>query len=103
MLSLCHKVDEHENMVWVCDCAANVRQIGHGVGVLIINLDKARMCCMTAVVAGSKPHLEIAEQGGKAVVVVRAERSARRPQKLKRPATPLLPERAGGQVAFCPS
>ena len=45
----------------VCDRAANVGQIEHAVGVLLtnLNLNKARMCCTTAVAVGSKPHLEI--------------------------------------------
>lgn len=62
ILPLCYKVAEHENVAWVCDGAANVGQIGHAVGVLLTNLDKARMCCTTAVAAGSKPHLDIAEK-----------------------------------------
>ena len=54
---------------WVCDGAANVGQIGHAVGVLLTNLDKARMCCTTAVAASSKPHLEIAEKAKKNIVI----------------------------------
>jgi len=55
ILSLCYKVAEHENVIWVCDGAANVGQIGHAVGVLLTNMKKARMCSATAVAAGSKP------------------------------------------------
>ena len=69
ILPLCYKVAEHENVVWVCDGAANVGQIGHAVGVLLTNMDKARMCCTTAVAAGSKPHLEIAEKAMKNIVI----------------------------------
>jgi uncharacterized metal-binding protein len=69
ILQLCYKVAEHENIVWVCDGAANVGQIGHAVGVLLTNLDKARMCCVTAVAAGSKPHLDIAERAKKNIVI----------------------------------
>jgi uncharacterized metal-binding protein len=69
ILQLCYKVAEHENIVWVCDGAANVGQIGHAVGVLLTNLDKARMCCTTAVAAGSKPHLDIAERAKKNIVI----------------------------------
>jgi uncharacterized metal-binding protein len=69
ILPLCYKVAEHENVVWVCDGAANVGQIGHAVGVLLTNLDKARMCCTTAVAAGSKPHLEIAAKAKKNLVI----------------------------------
>lgn len=69
ILESCYKSAEHENVIWVCDGAANVGQIGHAVGVLLTNLDKARMCCTTAVAAGSKPHLEIAEKAKKNIVI----------------------------------
>ena len=69
ILPLCYKVAEHENVVWVCDGAANVGQIGHAVGVLLTNTDKARMCCTAAVAADSKPHLEIAEKAKKNIVI----------------------------------
>jgi uncharacterized metal-binding protein len=69
VLSLCHEVAEHENMVWVCDGAANVGQVGHEVGVLLTSMGKARMCCITAVAAGSKPHLEIAEKAKKNIII----------------------------------
>ncbi|MEM2372797.1 MAG: putative zinc-binding protein, partial [Thermofilaceae archaeon] len=69
ILPPCHNVAEHENIVWVCDGAANVGQIGHAVGVLLTNMDKARMCCITAVAAGSKPHLEIAEKAKRNIVI----------------------------------
>jgi uncharacterized metal-binding protein len=69
ILRLCYEVAEHENVVWVCDGAANVGQIGHAVGVLLTNMDKARMCCTTAVAAGSKPHLKIAEKAKKNIII----------------------------------
>jgi len=69
ILPLCYKVAEHENVVWVCDGAANVGQVGHAVGVLLTNMDKARMCCTTAVAADSKPHLDIAEKAQKNIVI----------------------------------
>jgi len=69
ILSLCQEVAEHENMVWVCDGAANVGQVGHEVGVLLTNMGKARMCCTTAIAAGSKPHLGIAERAKKNIVI----------------------------------
>ncbi len=69
ILESCYKSAEHENVVWVCDGAANVGQIGHAVGVLLTNLDKARMCCTTAVAADSKPHLEIAGKAKKNIVI----------------------------------
>ena len=36
---------------------------------MLTNMDKARMCCTTAVAAGSKPHLEIAEKAMKNIVI----------------------------------
>ncbi|MGC8939290.1 MAG: putative zinc-binding protein [Candidatus Bathyarchaeia archaeon] len=69
ILESCYKSAEHENVIWVCDGAANVGQIGHAVGVLLTNLDKARMCCTTAVAASSKPHLDIAEKAKKNIVI----------------------------------
>jgi uncharacterized metal-binding protein len=69
ILESCYKSAEHANIVWVCDGAANVGQVGHMIGVLLTNMDKARMCCTTAVAAGSKPHLEIAEKARKNIVI----------------------------------
>jgi uncharacterized metal-binding protein len=69
ILESCYKSAEHANIVWVCDGAANVGQVGHMIGVLLTNMDKARMCCTTAVAAGSKPHLEIAEKAKKNIVI----------------------------------
>jgi uncharacterized metal-binding protein len=65
----CHEVAERENMIWLCDGAANVGQVGHEVGVALTNMGKGRMCCITAVAAGSKPHLEIAERAKKNIVI----------------------------------
>jgi len=69
ILENCYKSAEHENVVWVCDGAANVGQVGQAVGVLLTNLDKARMCCTVAIAAGSKPHLDIAGKAKKNIVV----------------------------------
>ncbi len=69
ILPLCYEVAEHENMIWICDGAANVGQIGHAAGVLLTKLDKGRMCCIVAIAAGSKPHLEIAEKAKKNIVI----------------------------------
>ncbi len=69
ILEDCMKVAEHENLIWVCDGAANVGQVGQAIGVLLSNLDKGRMCCTVAVAAGSKRHLEIAEKAKKNIVI----------------------------------
>jgi uncharacterized metal-binding protein len=69
ILEDCYRSAEHENVIWVCDGAANVGQVGQAVGVLLTNLDKGRMCCTVAVAAGSKPHLDIAERAKKNIVI----------------------------------
>ena len=69
ILEDCYRSAEHENVIWVCDGAANVGQVGQTAGVLITNLDKGRMCCTVAVAAGSKPHLNIAEKAKKNIVI----------------------------------
>ncbi|MEM2841481.1 MAG: putative zinc-binding protein [Candidatus Bathyarchaeia archaeon] len=69
ILPLCYKVAEHENVIWVCDGAANIGQIGHAIGVLLTNLDKARLCCTTAIAADSKPHIEIAKKVKKNIII----------------------------------
>jgi uncharacterized metal-binding protein len=69
VLESCYKSAEHANIVWVCDGAANVGQVGQAIAVLLTNLDKARMCCTTAVAADSKPHLDIAERAKKNIVI----------------------------------
>jgi uncharacterized metal-binding protein len=69
ILEDCYKSAEHENVIWVCDGAANVGQVGQAVGVLLTNLDKGRMCCTVAVAAGSKRHLDIAERAKKNIVI----------------------------------
>jgi len=69
ILEDCYRSAEHENVIWVCDGAANVGQVGQAVGVLLANLDKGRMCCTVAVAAGSRPHLDIAERAKKNIVI----------------------------------
>jgi uncharacterized metal-binding protein len=69
ILESCYKSADHANIVWVCDGAANVGQVGHAIGVLLTDMDKARMCCTTAVAASSKPHLDIAERARKNIVI----------------------------------
>ncbi|MEM2126327.1 MAG: putative zinc-binding protein [Candidatus Methanosuratincola sp.] len=71
ILRLCCEVAEHESIIWVCDGAANVGQIGHEVGALLTNMDKVKMCCTTAVAAGSKPRLEIAGKAKRNIVIDR--------------------------------
>jgi uncharacterized metal-binding protein len=69
ILQLCHEVADVTNMIWVCDGAANVGQIGYNVGVMLTNTGKGRICCITAVAAGSKPHIEIAKKAKKNIAI----------------------------------
>jgi uncharacterized metal-binding protein len=69
ILENCYKSAEHQNVIWVCDGAANVGQVGHAVGVMLTDMDKARMCCTSAVAASSKPHLDIAERAKKNIAI----------------------------------
>jgi uncharacterized metal-binding protein len=69
VLESCYTSAEHKNIIWVCDGAANVGQVGQAIAVLLTNMDKARMCCTTAVAANSKPHLSIAERAEKNIVI----------------------------------
>jgi len=69
ILPLCHKVAEHEK------CRLGLRRSSQRWpnracgSVLLTNMDKARMCCTTAVAAGSKPHLKIAEKAKRNIVI----------------------------------
>jgi uncharacterized metal-binding protein len=69
VLESCYKSAEHTNIIWVCDGAANVGQVGQAIAILLTNMDKARMCCTTAIAAASKPHLDIAERAKKNIVI----------------------------------
>ncbi len=69
LLQACHKVAEHEGMIWVCGGASNVGQIAHEVGVLLTNDGKGRMCCTSAIGAGSIAHAEIALKAKRNIVI----------------------------------
>ena len=57
-------------IILACDGAASVGQVGHQVAVELTNAhEEARMCCVTAVAAGSKPHVGIAERAKKLIVI----------------------------------
>lgn len=79
MLPLCTKEAENLDIILACDGAASVGQVGHQVAVELTNTNKAaRMCCITAVAAESKVHLDIARrahrqedcQGGAEITVL---------------------------------
>ena len=70
MLPLCAKEAENLNIILACDGAASVGQIGHEVAVELTNgQERARMCCITAVAAESKAHVDIARRAKKLIVI----------------------------------
>ena len=70
MLPVCPKEAEGLDIILPCDGAANVGQVGHQVAVELTNaVPGARMCCVTAVAASSKPHVGIAERARKLIVI----------------------------------
>jgi len=70
MLPVCTKEAENLDIILACDGAASVGQVGHQVAVELTNSNKAaRMCCITAVAAESKPHVGIAQRAKKLIVI----------------------------------
>jgi len=70
MLPICSKEAESLNIILACDGAASVGQIGHQVAVELTNTEeKARMCCITAVAAESKAHVDIARRAKNLIVI----------------------------------
>ena len=66
----CSKEAKGLDIVLACDGAASVGQVGHKVAVkLTKETDGARMCCITAIGAESKPHVQIAKDARKLVVI----------------------------------
>ncbi len=69
-LPSCHKEAENLDIIFTCSGAASVGKIGHEVGVLLTNAGQsARLCCTTAVAAGSKMHLDIGHRARKVIVI----------------------------------
>ncbi|MGB9856729.1 MAG: putative zinc-binding protein [Dictyoglomaceae bacterium] len=67
-----HCASEAENLdiIVVCDGASSVGQVGNEVAIkLTKENEKARMCCMTAIAAGSKVHQDIAKKARKLIVI----------------------------------
>jgi len=70
LLPSCGKEAEGLDIILACDGAASVGQVGHEVAVkLTKEVEKARMCCLSAVAARSKPHVKIAEKAKKLIVI----------------------------------
>ncbi len=69
-LPSCYKDAENLDIIFTCSGAASVGEIGHEVGVLLTEAgENARLCCTTAVAAGSKMHLEIGKRARKIIVI----------------------------------
>lgn len=67
----CHKEAENLDIILVCDGAASVGQVGHQVGVKLTkeNPNQVRMCCLSAVAAGSKVHIDIARKAKRLIAI----------------------------------
>ena len=67
----CAEEAEGLDIILACDGASSVGQIGHEVAVKLTkeNPESARMCCITAVAAGSKIHVGIAEKARRLIVI----------------------------------
>jgi uncharacterized metal-binding protein len=70
MLPVCAKEAENLHIILACDGAASVGQVGHQVAVELTNSNReARMCCITAVAAESKVHVDIARRAKSLIVI----------------------------------
>lgn len=70
LLPHCGKEAEGLDIILACDGAASVGQVGHEVAVkLTKEVERARMCCLSAIAAGSKAHVRIAERAKKLIVI----------------------------------
>ncbi len=70
LLPSCTKEAEGLDIILACDGAASVGQVGHEVAVkLTREVEGARMCCLSAIAAESKPHVGIAERSRKLIVI----------------------------------
>lgn len=70
LLPVCTKDAEGLDIILACDGAASVGQVGHEVAVkLTREVERARMCCITAIAADSKPHVGIAKRARKLIVI----------------------------------
>lgn len=70
LLPLCAKEAENLDIILACNGAASVGQVGHAVAVELTNSkEAARMCCITAVAAESKAHVDVAKRARKLIVI----------------------------------
>lgn len=70
ILPSCGKEAGHLDIIVACDGASSVGQVGHMVAVkLTKEIEEARMCCITAIAADSKLHVDIARKSPKLIVI----------------------------------
>ncbi len=70
LLPKCNVEPEKLDIILACDGAATVGQVGHEVAVKLTKEQKdARMCCLSAVAAESKPHVKIAQNAKRLVII----------------------------------
>jgi len=70
LLSGCSKEAEGLDIILSCDGASSVGQVGHEVSVkLTKEVEGARMCCITAVGAGSNVHVDIARKSRRLIMI----------------------------------
>ncbi|HHE04958.1 MAG TPA: zinc-binding protein [candidate division WOR-3 bacterium] len=70
ILPSCGKDAEGLDIILACDGASSVGQVGHEVAVkLTKEVEGARMCCITAVGAGSQTHINIARKARKLIII----------------------------------
>jgi uncharacterized metal-binding protein len=70
LLPHCSKDANNLDIILACDGASSVGQVGHEVAVkLTKNGNGARMCCVTAIGANSKTHVDIARNARRLIVI----------------------------------
>lgn len=70
ILPVCGKEAENLDIILTCDGAASVGQVGNQVAIeLTKSHEGARMCCMVAIAAESKAHVDIAKRARKLIVI----------------------------------
>ncbi|MGC9089104.1 MAG: putative zinc-binding protein [Caldisericia bacterium] len=70
LLSHCSKEANNLDIILACDGASSVGQVGHEVAVrLTKNGNGARMCCVTAIGANSKSHVDIARNAKRLIAI----------------------------------
>lgn len=69
-LPLCAVDAEKLDIIFPCDGAASVGQVGNRVAIDLTNAGgSARMCCTTAVGAGSEQHVGIGQRARRVIVI----------------------------------